>query len=86
MILVIRIIQYISQILIILVIADVVLSYFMSPFHPIRLFISRIVSPMLSPIRRIIPPIQMIDLSPLVLIILIQVITSLLVRFLITLR
>jgi YggT family protein len=86
MILVIRIIQYISQILIILVIADVVLSYFMSPYHPIRLFISRIVSPMLSPIRRIVPPIQMIDLSPLVLIILIQVVTSLLVRFLITIR
>lgn len=84
--LLIQIIDLISRILIILVIVDVVLSYFMSPFHPIRLTIGRIVEPLLAPIRRIVPPVQMIDFSPIILIILIQVIDSVLISLLGSLR
>ena len=76
--LLIQIIDFISRILIILVIIDVVLSYFMSPYHPVKMTIGRIVEPLLAPIRRIIPPVQMIDFSPIILIILIQVIDSIL--------
>ncbi len=79
-------VQLISQLLTILVIVSAVLSFFMSPFHPVRNALDRIVDPLLAPIRRVIPPIQNIDFSPLIFIILLEVITSLVVRFLVALR
>jgi YggT family protein len=66
------------QIISLLVIVYVVLSYFMSPFHPVRQLIDRLVEPMLSPIRRIVPSVGMVDLSPLILLILVQVLGQLL--------
>jgi len=56
-----------------LLIAYVVLSYFMDPYHPIRMNVNRIVNPILDPIRRILPQTGMMDFSPLVAIILVQV-------------
>lgn len=79
-------IRSIQQILVLLVIVSVILSYFMDPYHPIRRGLDRIVEPMLMPIRRVVPLIGMLDLSPLVLIILIQVIGNLLLRLLFSLR
>jgi YggT family protein len=61
-----------------LVVVYVVLSYFMDPFHPVRRAVSSWVEPILAPIRRILPPIGMIDLSPLVLILVLQLINILL--------
>jgi YggT family protein len=74
-----------QQILILLVILSVILSYFLDPYHPVRRGLDRLVDPMLSPIRRVVPLVGMIDFSPLVLIILIQIIGGLLVRLLFTL-
>ena len=68
-----QIINWLITILTWLVIIKVVLSYFMSPFHPIRAAIDRIVEPMLEPIRRFMPQTGMFDFSPIVLIILLQV-------------
>ena len=79
-------INTLQQILLLLIIVSVILSYFMDPYHPIRRGVDRIVEPLLSPIRRVVPLVGMIDFSPLVLIILIQVISNLLVRFLFSLR
>jgi YggT family protein len=79
-------INALSQLLVILVIISVILSYFMDPYHPIRRSIDGVVEPMLAPIRRIVPPLGMIDLSPLVLIILIQVLANIIVRVLLSLR
>lgn len=79
-------VQLISQLLTILVIVSAVLSFFMSPFHPVRNALDRIVDPLLAPIRKVVPPIQNIDFSPLIFIILLEVITSLVVRFLVALR
>jgi YggT family protein len=70
----INLVNIIVQLITLLVIIKVFLSYFMSPYHPVRLNIDRIVEPMLRPIRRVIPPIGMLDLSPIVLIIIIQII------------
>ena len=81
-----NLINYIEWILILLIFASAILSYFMDPYHPLRRGLDRIVEPMLAPIRRVIPPIGMIDFSPLVLIILIQVISNLLIRLLFSLR
>jgi YggT family protein len=79
-------INAISQLLVLLVIVSVILSYFMDPYHPIRRGIDSVVEPMLAPIRRVVPLIGMLDLSPLILIILLQVLSNLLIRFLLTLR
>jgi YggT family protein len=82
----IKIIQFSAWVVIIAVLADSILSFFMSPWHPVKQFLGRIVQPMLAPIRRFVPPVQMIDFSPVVLIILIQVDEYLLVSILISLR
>ena len=79
-------INALSQLLVILVIISVILSYFMDPYHPIRRSVDGVVEPMLAPIRRVVPPLGMIDLSPLILIILIQVLANIIVRILLSLR
>lgn len=79
-------ISSLRQILVLLVIVSVILSYFMDPYHPIRRGVDRLVEPMLMPIRRVVPLIGMIDISPLILILLIQLIGNLLIRLLLTLR
>ena len=80
------IISAISQILVLLVIASAILSFFMDPYHPVRRGVDNIVEPMLAPIRRIVPLVGMLDFSPLVLIILIQVAERILVTILVSLR
>jgi len=79
-------INVLQQVLVLLVIVSVILSYFMDPYHPIRQGVDRIVGPLLSPIRRVVPLVGMLDFSPLVLIILIQIVAGLLVRLLFSLR
>jgi YggT family protein len=81
---IIRLINILAQVLVLLIIVKVVLSYFMSPYHPVRQTIDRIVEPMLAPIRRILPPLGMIDFSPLVLLLLIQVLRSVLINLLLS--
>jgi YggT family protein len=84
-IILIQLINIISQIIVLLVIVSVILSYFMDPYHPVRRGIDNFVEPMLDPIRRVLPRVGMFDFSPLVLIILIQLISSVLIRFIIAL-
>jgi YggT family protein len=64
------------QLLSMIVFVDVILSYFMQPYNPIRAFLDRIVEPLLYPIRKVIPTFSGIDFSPMVLIILLQVLDS----------
>ena len=63
-----------------LVIIKVILSYFMDPFHPVRESIDRIVEPILAPFRRIIPPMGGLDFSPIIFLILLQVVGRLLAQ------
>jgi YggT family protein len=76
---IVHIINVIFQVLILLVIVDALLSYFLATYHPFRRLLDRLVDPMLDPIRRIAPPIQGIDFSPLILIVLLEVISYLLI-------
>lgn len=78
MLLIIQIINVLVTVITWLVIIKVVLSYFMSPYHAIRQSIDSVVEPLLAPIRRILPQTGMIDFSPLVLIILLQVLEAVL--------
>ncbi|HSQ26201.1 MAG TPA: YggT family protein [Anaerolineales bacterium] len=82
MILLAEIIHRIVQILIFFVIVQVVLSYFMDPYHPVRQTLDRFINPFLNPIRRILPPMGGLDFSPLVLIIGLQIIDMVLRNFL----
>lgn len=63
-----------TRILTLVVLADVLASYFLDPFNSIRRFLDNLVQPLLDPIRRLLPPVGAIDFSPLILLILIQVI------------
>ncbi len=71
-----------TQLLILLIILSAVLSYFMSPYHPVRENVDRIVEPMLRPIRQVIPPLGMIDISPIVLYFLVRAVSWALMNFL----
>lgn len=75
-------INFVVQALIILIIVSVILSYVMDRYHPIRRWVDSIVEPLLMPIRRVLPPLAGLDFSPLVLILLLQLIANLIVRLL----
>ena len=75
-------INVISQIFVWVVIASAVLSFFLPPFHPVREALDRIVDPFLNPIRRIVPLAGTLDFSPLILILLVQLIAGLLIKLL----
>lgn len=76
-------INMIAQILSLLVIVHVLLSYFLSPYHPVRKTIDDLIEPLLAPIRRIVPPAGMLDFSPMVLILVVQLVARLLVGILV---
>ncbi len=62
------------------VLARVLLSWVrVSPYHPAVEFLYRITEPILAPLRRIIPPLGMVDLSPVIALILLQIIGQVLV-------
>ena len=75
-------VDLIFRLLTIVVVIDVIVSYFLPPYQNVRIILDRIVSPLLNPIRRIIPPIQMIDFSPIILLVLLQVVEYIIVRLL----
>jgi YggT family protein len=74
------IVGFIVSLFELVIIAHVLLSYFLSPYHPIRETIDRLVNPFLAPIRRLVPTIGGFDFTPLVLLIAIQIAGQLLVR------
>jgi YggT family protein len=59
-----------------IVLVDVIISYFTNPYQPIRAFLDRLVEPMLDPIRKIVPPMGGFDFSPVVLLILLQILEA----------
>lgn len=72
----------IRNILELLVIASVILSYVMDRYHPVRRWVDAIVEPMLMPIRRVVPLVGMLDFSPIVLIVLIRIVSNLIINLL----
>lgn len=78
-------IQTIARLFIYVVIASSLLSFFLSPYHPVREALDRIVAPLLDPIRRILPSAGGLDFSPLILIIFVELIARLLTATLISL-
>jgi YggT family protein len=62
------------------ILARVLLSWVrVSPYHPAVEFLYRITEPILAPLRRIIPPVGMVDISPIIAMLLLQIIQQVLV-------
>ncbi len=77
-----QLIGTLANVLTILVIASVILSWFMSPYHPLREALDRLVEPMLMPIRRVVPLMGGLDFSPMILILLIELIAQFMITIL----
>ena len=75
-------INTISQIFVWIVIASALLSFVLPPYHPVREALDRIVDPFLNPIRRIVPLAGTLDFSPLILILVVQLIARILISLL----
>ena len=82
MFIIIDVILFIRSLLELLVIAYVILSYVMDPYHPVRRWVDSIVEPMLMPIRRVVPLVGMFDFSPIILWFLIRIISNLIIQIL----
>ena len=59
------------------ILARVLLSWFrVDPYHPAVAFLYQITEPILKPLRNVIPPLGMMDISPIVALILIGIIRA----------
>lgn len=80
-----RLVDLLTTGLVLLVLTYVIISYFMSPYHTFRMWVNRLVEPMLQPIRKVVPLIGMIDISPIILLLLIQFVGFILKQLLVAL-
>ena len=78
-----RILQTIIDVYVLVIFLSAVLSFFLPPYNKFREIIDGLVQPLLAPLRRVIPPIGMIDITPIVLILIFQVGGSLIVNILV---
>lgn len=76
-------IRVIFELLTLAIVARAFLSFApLSPYHPLVRFLFQVTEPIMAPLRRYIPPLGMMDFTPLVAIILLQVIQRLLITLL----
>lgn len=70
------------QILNILILARIIMSWVpgLGPYHPAVRAVHQITSPILDPIRRLMPPVGGLDLSPMIAILLLYLARNLLVQ------
>jgi YggT family protein len=80
LLLVAQLISLVANILTILIFVWVISSWILAPYHPVREALDRIVEPLLTPIRRLIPQTGPVDFSPMILIILIILLEQVLYR------
>lgn len=75
-------IQAIAMLLTLLVLADVIVRWVLDPYHPVRRALDSVMEPVLAPIRRLLPKGGAVDWSPLILLLLIQLVEYVLLRLL----
>jgi YggT family protein len=78
---IILIVDIIRQTIFLVILLKVILSYFMDPYHPFRQSVDRLIDPLLKPIRQIIPTVGQFDFSPIILIILVEIIAMVIKSF-----
>jgi len=79
------VVSSIARLFIYIVIASSLLSFVLPPYHPIREALDRIVNPFLNPIRSLMPQNGMLDFSPLILILAVELVSRLLISVLLSL-
>ncbi len=67
------IIHYILSILILVIFAQALMSFFMSPYDPVRQRLDRFLEPVYAPIRRHLPQTGPLDFTPTILIVILLV-------------
>jgi YggT family protein len=75
-------INIIVAILSIMIFIDTLLTYFLPEDNSIRKFLLKILKPIYQPIRRFIPPLAGIDFTPLLAIVLLQILDGVLIYLL----
>ena len=73
-------INFVAQAVTLLMLAYAILSWVAKPWNQIRLFVDRLSEPLLAPVRRAVPLVGMVDISPLVLILLVQLLSGILIK------
>jgi YggT family protein len=74
------VVRIFADVLIAFVIIKVFLSYFLAPDNKIRYILDQMVEPLLAPIRKLMPASMGLDFSPIILILLIQIVQVVLIR------
>jgi YggT family protein len=86
MIYILRLIDTLVNLFSLAILIRVILSWVrFDPYHPISVFIHQVTEPVLAPIRRYLPSTGMIDFSPLVALVLVQVVQVVLSQLLLSL-
>jgi YggT family protein len=81
-----QMVDLLANLLTILIIIWVVVSWILPPYHPLREALDRVIDPMLAPIRRVLPATGPVDFSPMVLMILIVLLSRIIVSLLYSVR
>lgn len=68
----------IRQVIYILVIIKILLSYLVDPFNPFRQTVDRVMDPLLRPIQQIVPTFGRFDFSPVILILIVDILSRIL--------
>jgi YggT family protein len=75
----IQIVDLVFTFLYLAIMARIILSWFrFDPYHPVSVFLYRVTEPILGFFRSIIPPVGMIDFSPIVAIVVLGIVQQLL--------
>ncbi len=76
-----QLLQMVFQIYTLILIVRVLISWVNpDPFNPVVQFLSKVTDPVLEPLRKVIPPLGPIDISPIIALLLLQAIQHFLVR------
>ena len=74
-----QLIGLITNIFVLLIFAWAILTWILPPYNPVREALDRIMEPLLAPIRRVVPMAGMMDFSPLILMVLVELISRVLI-------
>lgn len=86
LVIVVQMVDLLANLLTILIVIWVVVSWVLPPYHPLREALDRIVDPMVTPIRRVLPATGPVDFSPLVLLLLVGLLSRVIVWLLQSVR
>ncbi len=83
MVALIRVVSFLFDLWSFAILARVFLSWMnLSPYHPVVRALDKVTEPVLAPLRRVVPPIGMVDITPLVALLLIQLVARVVVSVL----